>query len=168
MFYKISKEECEKDYGFKDIKRWKDASIIEIPENITRIGNFAFYGCKVKEIKTTNSEISDLPKSVKEIGHYAFFNCKNLDNICLQHVEKIGDCAFVLCKFENINLFDELNKNAIIGNCAFGFCYRLKNIKINKPCKIGFCAFGRCENLENIELPINCELNYRSLGVLTS
>ena len=60
---------------------------IEIGNNVTGIGKYAFYGCSVASIT--------VPNSVVTIGDYAFYGCNNLANITLGNsLLKIGSAAF--------------------------------------------------------------------------
>ena len=49
-----------------------------IPENVTKIGNYAFYGCEW---------VGDLtiPAAVKQIGKYAFGGCGNVDEVTFKN-----------------------------------------------------------------------------------
>ena len=49
-----------------------------IPENVTKIGNYAFYGCEW---------VGDLtiPAAVKQIGKYAFGGCGNVDEVTFEN-----------------------------------------------------------------------------------
>ena len=49
-----------------------------IPENVTKIGNYAFYGCEW---------VGDLtiPAAVKQIGKYAFGGCGNVDEVAFEN-----------------------------------------------------------------------------------
>ena len=49
-----------------------------IPENVTKIGNYAFYGCEW---------VGDLtiPAAVKQIGKYAFGGCDNVDEVTFKN-----------------------------------------------------------------------------------
>ena len=49
-----------------------------IPENVTKIGNYAFYGCEW---------VGDLtiPAAVKQIGKYAFGGCGNIDEVTFKN-----------------------------------------------------------------------------------
>ena len=60
-----------------------------IPNSVTSIGNYAFYGC---------SSITSItiPHSVTSIGKLAFFNCTSLTSISLpNNLTNIGDRAFI-------------------------------------------------------------------------
>ena len=68
-----------------------EITTIEIPDNITRIGDYSFRG---QYLTTLN-----VPDSVTYIGDSAFNNCTNLTEITLgSGVETIGQWAFVNCK----------------------------------------------------------------------
>ena len=50
-----------------------DYSTVDIPSNITNIGNYAFYGSNLATI--------DIPSTVTSIGTFAFGNCQNLTTL---------------------------------------------------------------------------------------
>lgn len=87
---------------------------IQIPENVERIGNSAFNGCRSLEdiiIPNKVTEIGDMafqgcekiiditiPDSIVKIGKKAFKDCKNLKNVVLPgHLIDIADDAFTGC-----------------------------------------------------------------------
>ena len=109
-------------------------------ENVEKIGNSAFNGCKsLKEIV--------LPPSVKEIGKQAFAH-SGLEKISLKNIEKIGNYAFYRC--ENLKEV-ELSSVKEIGEDAFGNS-GLEKINLENVEKIGNYAFYNCENLKEVEL----------------
>ena len=66
-------------------------SVYNIPNNITIIGDYAFYGCK----SLTNV---DIPDSVTTIGDHAFYNCLGLTEITIpESVISIKSQAFHNC-----------------------------------------------------------------------
>ena len=66
-------------------------SVYNIPNNITIIGDKAFFGCK----SLTNV---DIPDSVTTIGNYAFSSCKSLTNVDITNsVATIKHSAFEYC-----------------------------------------------------------------------
>ena len=81
-----------------------------IPDNVTSIGTFAFYGC-------TGLMTIDIPAGVKTIVHHAFAQCTGLTTIDIPaSVTSIGEYAFKTCS----NLATvTLNSNPTIGEDAF-------------------------------------------------
>ena len=64
---------------------------IVIPEGMTAVPDYAFYGC-------TSLIAVELPDSLKTIGIYAFNNCTNLPYVYVSPIVKeIGACAFDNC-----------------------------------------------------------------------
>ena len=96
------------------------AKTFNIPESVTEIGDWAFYGCK-------NLTEINIPESVTEIGFYAFYGCKSLKEITIpESVTEIGNCAFKNCKnLTEINIPESVTK---IGYGAFDGCKNLKEM----------------------------------------
>lgn len=68
-----------------------DVTVVNIPNNIRRIGVYAFQNCK-------NLTNLDLPKGVTSIDNYAFSGCDRLTSISIPNsVERIGFLAFLKC-----------------------------------------------------------------------
>ena len=62
-----------------------------MPEKVTAIGSYAFYGC-------TSLKALNIPTGVTTIENYTFYNCKLLNNIELpEGVTYIGRGAFTNC-----------------------------------------------------------------------
>ncbi|ELP89817.1 hypothetical protein EIN_425490 [Entamoeba invadens IP1] len=68
---------------------------IEIPNNITKIGDFCF-AC------ATQLENVILPLSITELSPFCFDNCVSLETINLENITKIGMGCFDNTKFEKI------------------------------------------------------------------
>ncbi|ELP93739.1 hypothetical protein EIN_321620 [Entamoeba invadens IP1] len=68
---------------------------IEIPNNITQIGNFCF-AC------ATQLENVILPSSITELTPFCFDNCVSLNTINLEHIKNIGMGCFDNTKFEKV------------------------------------------------------------------
>lgn len=154
---------------------------ITIPEGVTNIGRYAFYG-----YKQLTSVI--IPDSVTSIGMGAFDYCTNLSSVIIPNsVSRIEDSAFSLCEsLTEINLPESIN---YIGESAFFACSSLSSIKIPggvtsisdsafRSCKnlsqvtisdgvkrIGNQSFGECSSLKNVVLPDSMnwfnEINYK-------
>ena len=146
----------------------RDEKYVEIPDNITVIGEKAFFWSDVEKIY--------LPEGITEIENGAFTHCKNLKFINIPStVTKIGDEAFYNCQsLQTIILPDNIN---YIGNRAFVNCKNLTNVRItplarqkapHSPGKkvngkvvisvfdsvmLGESIFAGCVNLKLAELP---------------
>ena len=115
----------------------QDTTNIELPDSLTKIGDFAFLNCiSLTEIK--------LPKNLTDIGDASFRLCKSLKSIELpDSVTVISHDLFSECEaLESV----KLGKNTkIIGNLAFSGT-RLKEIDIpDTVTKIGVMAFSGCD-----------------------
>ncbi|MBR3611114.1 MAG: leucine-rich repeat protein [Oscillospiraceae bacterium] len=93
------------------------SGFLEIPENVTTIGEYAFSGCD----KFTGDLI--IPNSVTVIEDGAFDNCDGFSGnlILSENVTTIGNFAFNFCeKLTGKLVFPSTVKT--IGNGAFSFC----------------------------------------------
>ena len=118
----------------------KDLTIDGALENI---GNYSFYGCSDLHYVT-------LPDSVMSIGNYSFYGCSDLHYVTLpDSVMSIGDSAFRGCyALTEIDLSESLIN---IGSEAFYYCVGLTNIKIPKNVtSIGSNVFYGCAKLNGI------------------
>lgn len=127
------------------------AESIVLPDTITTISSYAFYG-NLKKIKEIN-----IPSGVKVIPQRAFYECESLPKIELpEGITEIGKYAFSNCyALEKINLPSSVKS---IGEGAFEFCKALKNIDIpDGVTKIGESSFFGCEQLKTITIPSSVE-----------
>jgi hypothetical protein len=116
---------------------------IMIPDSVTNIGDFAFYGCS----GLTNV---NLGASLISIGTNAFAACTGLTYIALPaSVSSIGDGAFNVCtKLASVYLPRNL---ASIGNNVFSACHALTSITIPASVtNIVDYAFAACSTLKAI------------------
>lgn len=130
---------------------------LTIPNSITNIKDYTFYGCKSITGVT-------IPNSITAIGKDAFCGCNALNNVYISDIEK-------WCKinFNNVNsnpmscannlyinntLTTELtipNTVTSISDYAFYGCKSLTSVTISNSIKsIGNNAFNQCTNLKDI------------------
>ena len=81
------------DGAFYDLKGLAD---ISIPENVTSIGNEAFYNTGLTSV--------DLPANLKTIGRYAFSGTKLKKVVLPSQVETIGSSAFSIESLESVHI----------------------------------------------------------------
>lgn len=68
---------------------------IDLPDNLLRIGEKAFAGCRIESLK--------LPLTVVDIDSDAFVNCSKLEILQLNEgLEHIGENAFKGCGFSKV------------------------------------------------------------------
>ena len=140
-----------------------------IPDSVTEIGNYAFYGCtsltsviipdSVTSIEynafeaCTSLTSVTIPNSVTSIGYGAFKNCSSLTSVTIpDSVTKIGGEAFCCCtSLTSITIPDSVTS---IGRSAFNSCDSLKSVTIpNNVTSIGDRAFTECDSLTSITIP---------------
>ena len=114
-----------------------------IPNNVTTIGDNAFYGFSGLTSVT-------IPNSVTSIGSRAFFNCSGLTSVTIPNsVTSIGDNAFLYCS--GLTSVTIPNSVTSIGFGAFSYCSGLTSVTIpNSVTSIGSCAFSYCSGLTSV------------------
>ena len=117
---------------------------ITIPNNIKKIGSYAFSDC-------TNLKNVTIGNSVKRIEDGAFYNCSGLTSITIpDSVTSIRSSAFQGCTgLTNVTIGNSVTG---IGSDAFYGCTSLTNITIptNSVKFIGRYVFGGCTSLTEI------------------
>ena len=134
-----------------------------IPDSVTSIGDYVFYGCK-------NLTSITIPDSVTSIGDGAFGGCASLSDITIpDSVTSIGDSVFSGCtSLTSITIpFVGAEDGGI--NDHFGYIFgagsysdnknyvptSLKTVKITGGSCIGWGAFYDCTSLTSLTLPDN-------------
>ena len=145
---------------------------ITIKDGTLGIAGHALSGCAYYSFDNI-----EIPNSVTNIGAYAFYGCGLLANITIPNsVTSIGSCAFdgtawydnqpdgplyinnVFYKYkgtmpDNTNITIKDGALEIVGY-AFTDCDGLTGVTIPNSVKnIGTCAFENCDNLTKIEIP---------------
>lgn len=140
---------------------------IEIPESVTYIGTYAFYGCKSLKTVTLN-------EGLRIIKEDAFAYCTSLKEITMpQSVTSIGGSAFYECNSLKKVVLTE--NTSVIDDSTFRNCTALTDITIPEGVtRIGHNTFDGCSNLREITLPAsltkidnNAFENCSSLGSVT-
>ena len=117
-----------------------------IPDGVTEVGAYAFYGCAGITSVT-------IPDSVTAIGDYCFGNCTSLDSVTIPgSVTSIGDGTFSRCtSLDSITIPADVTS---IGDGTFSGCTSLDSITIPAGVtSIGDHAFSGCTSLKYVTLP---------------
>ena len=116
---------------------------VTIGNNVTSIGNSAFFGCSGLGSVT-------IPTGVTSIGEGAFGGCSGLTSVTIPNsVTSIGDTAFRGCSgLTSVILPNSLTS---IGSSAFSGCSGLTSVTIpNSVTSIGVGAFSGCSGLVSV------------------
>ncbi len=170
-------------YAHKMYLNGIEATELNIPNSVSSIAKYAFYGC-------TSLRNVTIPNSVTTIGEYAFDGCSSLTSVAIPNsITTIGSYAFYSCSgLTNIQITDlaawcninfesnysnplyyahilylngvevtELtipNSVNTISNYAFNSCTGLTSVTIpNSVTSIGKYAFYNCRGLPSITIP---------------
>lgn len=119
---------------------------IDLPENLTEIGDYAFYHC-------TGVSGLELPGNVKRIGNYAFAGCSELLEMALpSSVESIGSYSFQDCAA--LQYISIPTKVTSIGGYTFSGCTALAGLTLpNGLTTIETYAFQNCSSLTSVSVP---------------
>ena len=126
-----------------DTEKW--CWVIKFDSDVTKIGDKAFWSCKLKTII--------IPNSVTEIGNEAFHYCGSLTSVNIpDSVTTIRDTAFGNCNsLTSIAIPDSVTS---IDSYAFHYCGSLTSVTIgNSVTTIGNSAFQDCSSLTSITIP---------------
>ena len=121
-----------------------------IPDGVTAIENYTFYGCK-------NLPLVNIPDSVTSIGEYAFAYCSSLKKIVIpESITKLSRNTFMYCS--SLTEVTLPNNLADTGTGTFAYCSSLKSINIPENITIiNTSAFLECSALESIIIPDKVE-----------
>lgn len=139
--------------GGSELKSLIDRSItsIDLPNDLTAIGEHAFHGCP-------NLTITSLPSGITSIGSYAFYGATLSVSSLPSGITTIGDYAFANQLF-NLNALP--SGITSIGSYAFLNCTNLSITNLpSTVTSIGSGAFSTCINLVNI----SCNGNITTLN----
>jgi hypothetical protein len=124
-------------------------SAIDLPDTLTELGAYAFWGCPLKSISADQNGFG-LPAGITTLPE-GVFSCTQLSEICIPGtVKSIGAQAFTACSLKNIILEDGIET---IGDRAFERCYVLSSVTIldtGSIKSIGNDVFTSCESVDTI------------------
>ena len=122
---------------------------VTIPNSVTSIGNYAFWGCSSLTSVT-------IPNSVTSIGYDAFKDCSSLTSVTIGNsVTSIGRSAFSGCS--SLTSVTIPNSVTSIGEWAFSSCSSLTSINVDANnanyCSIDGVLFSK-DKITLIQYPI--------------
>ncbi|MBR5728956.1 MAG: leucine-rich repeat domain-containing protein [Prevotella sp.] len=131
---------------FRDLKLIS----VKLPQNITKIGDYAFYNCTVmKEV--------EIHEGLKLLGQRAFYGCSSLAEISLPDgMEDIGGTQFVGCPIKEITIPEGITRLREQTFSAGQDCI-LERIHLPSTLEViegqCFCWMGLKNNLTELILP---------------
>lgn len=140
-------------HGFDGKHDAESLEEVTLPEGLTYLGNYAFFGAaKLKSIT--------LPSTLTTIGLAAFDECTGLTDITIpSNVKTIKEAAFSGCTgLINVTIPDKVET---LGQDVFEGCTQLTSINIPKSVKsMGAGMFGYCDALTCITFEPGSNLTY--------
>ena len=123
------------DCGFKYYINDKEITSIEIPSNVTTLGNYVFQGCRGLTSLT-------LPAGITKIGSRAFSGCSGLTSLTLPAgITSIESYAFCGCSgLTSLTLPAGITE---IGYRAFQGCSGLTSIYPKSVIRISLCRTAK-------------------------
>ena len=129
-----------------------DIISVSIPSGVISIGESAFSGC-------SNLTSIEIPAGVTSIGYLAFQSCNNLESVTFAEAEgsqltDIGSSAFSGCS--SLTSIEVPAGVTSIGDYAFYACSNLESVsfaEVSQLTSIGRSAFEDCRSLQSIEIP---------------
>ena len=129
--------------GSKLYKGSSELKTLTIPDGVTQIKSYAFFGC------TSITKVS-IPESVTLLGTDTFGKCINLaEAVISAPLTEIPSHTFYECTaLEDVNIPETVQ---VIGNTCFYNCSSLESITIPKSVKnFNSSAFSHCDNLSKV------------------
>lgn len=123
-----------------------DEENVIIPDGITGIDDYAFYGAK-------NMRSVRIPDTVRELGSNVFYNCESLASAVIpDSVAWAGSALFSKCRsLKNAVLSQSMT---FLPKITFFCCENLKEVILpERMTRLGRACFEQCHSLEEIILP---------------
>ena len=154
-------------YSSSNVSFYVDGNVIDsivVPDNITKINGYAFYGWKQLKNITLHNGITSIgerafaltnitsmvvPNSVTTLGIAVFSGCKELKNVTLgSGLKSIGSNTFSNTGITGLIIPDSVEtiKTSAVGNCS-----ALSEITIGSGVtEVGVNSFGGCSSLKRL------------------
>lgn len=122
---------------------------IELPDTVTEIEQYAFYGC-------SKLQTFDMSDGLETLGQYAFSGCRELLAMRLPDtVTRIEARTFESCS--KLAEFTWPNALTYIGTSAFEGCGALQTAELGESLvTLEASAFGNCTSIHEITIPASC------------
>lgn len=117
---------------------------LTIPEKITNIKDFSFYGC-------TSIEKINIPNTVKNIADSTFAQCANVREINLD-INVIKDWFKGLSSIQSLTIEENVSNISLNAFCGCKGLKKIKWISKVKNLEVGKDAFKGCINLTNVDI----------------
>ena len=132
----------------------KGITSVVIPNTVTYVGEYAFYGLSVEKVTFGGKGFSSVT-----IGDNAFAMCKQLSEVVFEtgsQISVIGEKAFSGCTA--LDRFTISSSVTEIRDSAFENCTSLDTVTFEggkKPLELGRNVFYNCAKLSTVEIPSN-------------
>ena len=120
---------------------------ITLPDSVTEIGAYAFRNTKLSDVPSI--------ENITSIGDGAFYGCTEMTEVNIpENVTFIGTSAFEGCSNITDFSFDDGSAMNTLPNRMFSGMTNLKNVKLPGQLeKIPAYCFNNCKNLNTVEIP---------------
>ncbi len=125
--------------------------VVQIPEQVTKVADYAFYGCKtVEEIR--------MGDQVTSIGRYAFGYCTSLKKLQLsRNLVSVGDRLTIGCDYLQELVIPGGLRDLSVYGCIFSDC-GIRQVELSEGLqKIGMWMFKNCTQLKQLRVPGSVE-----------
>ena len=161
---------------------WRSFYSVRLPEGITHIGDYAFYGCgsihtidipssvtSIGDFAFANTKLAslDIPEGVESIGEKAFYYCSSLTSVTIPgSVTNMGFGAFEYCS--NLTTMKILGENPTFSEHEFNLCQKLQSFYMmaSTPPDIDYSTFITSQyTVATLYVPAGCKAAYEAADV---